>query len=205
MGRTHHRFVISDRLWQRIAPLLPGKATDRGLTVRDNRLFLEVVFWRRGTGVPWRDPYPGFGKWNSQFRPFRRWANSGVLQRLFQALSGHPDLESCSRQRHCLSSPEGFWRNRGTQYQSIGRSRGGLTTKMMALVDGLGTLIGFLLLPGQTHHSKGVTPLLKTVPFGALLVDKAFDTNGLLTALNARGAIAGTPPKASRKHQRALR
>ena len=72
---------------------------------------------------------------------------------------------------------------------------------MMALVDGMGILIGFLLLPGQTHHSKGGSPLLKTVPFGTLLADKAFDTNGLLTALDARGATAGTPPKASRKHQ----
>ena len=29
---THHRFVISDGLWQLIAPLLPAKATDRGVT-----------------------------------------------------------------------------------------------------------------------------------------------------------------------------
>ncbi len=93
---THHHFVISDRLWQLIAPLLPGKATDRDLTARDNRLFLEVVFWRVGTGALWRDLPPGFGKWNSQLRRFQRWANSRVLQRLFQALSGHPDLDCCS-------------------------------------------------------------------------------------------------------------
>ncbi len=70
---------------------------------------------------------------------------------------------------------------------------------------GLDTLIGFgfPLLPGQTYSSKGVAPLLKTVPFGVLLADKAFDTNGLLTKLDARGATAGIPPRASRKHQRA--
>ena len=52
----------------------------------------------------------------------------------------------------------------------------------------LGTLIGFgfPLLPGQTYSSKGVAPLLKTVAFGALLADKAFDTNGLVTKLDAR-------------------
>ncbi len=48
----HHRFVISDRLWRRIAPLLPGKAPDRGVTAGDNCLFLEAVFWRVRTGAP---------------------------------------------------------------------------------------------------------------------------------------------------------
>ncbi len=38
------RFVISDRLWHLIAPLLPDKAGDRGVTAPDNRLFLEAVF-----------------------------------------------------------------------------------------------------------------------------------------------------------------
>ena len=40
---SEHRFVTTDQLWQSIAPLLPGNATDRGVTARDNRLFLEAV------------------------------------------------------------------------------------------------------------------------------------------------------------------
>ena len=68
-------FVITDRLWRPIAPLLPGKATDR-VTARDNRLFLEAVLWKVRTGAPWRDLPPCFGTWNSQFRRFRRWAEA---------------------------------------------------------------------------------------------------------------------------------
>ncbi|OKO80875.1 hypothetical protein AC628_08100 [Bradyrhizobium sp. NAS96.2] len=45
-------------------------------------------------------------------------------------------------------------RKRGIQNQAIGRSRGGLTTKIVALVDALGNLIRFVLLPGQRHDSK---------------------------------------------------
>ncbi len=75
---THHHFVIRDGLWQHIAPLPPGKATDRGVTAR-NSLFLEAVFRRVGTGAPWRDLPPGFGQWNSQFRCFQPWANSRAL------------------------------------------------------------------------------------------------------------------------------
>ncbi|SEO23607.1 Putative transposase of IS4/5 family [Pseudorhodobacter antarcticus] len=36
---------------------------------------------------------PAFGNWNSQFRRFRRWAQSGVFESLFNAMSGDPDLE----------------------------------------------------------------------------------------------------------------
>lgn len=93
-------------------------------------------------------------------------------------------------------------RKRGTQYQAIGRSRGGLTTKIVALVDALGNLVRFLLLPGQAHDMKGVAPLIRNVPFGALLADKAFDANWLLQELDPRGATAVIPPKANRKHQR---
>jgi len=49
---SEHHFVIMDRLWKRIAPVLPGKATDRGVTARDNRLFLEAVLQKMGAGVP---------------------------------------------------------------------------------------------------------------------------------------------------------
>ncbi len=49
------RLVISDELWARIAPLLPGKAGDPGATGRDNRWFMEAVLWRVRTGSPWRD------------------------------------------------------------------------------------------------------------------------------------------------------
>ena len=53
-------------------------------------------------------------------------------------------------------SPAWDGRKKGTQNQAIGRSRGGLTTKIVALVDGLGNLARFVLLPGQRHDSAGV-------------------------------------------------
>ena len=87
------RFVISDDLWRTIAPHLPGKNTDRGVTAADNRLFLEAVLWRVRTGSPWRDLPPAFGNWNSTFRRFRRWAEKGVFDRLFKVLSDEVDFE----------------------------------------------------------------------------------------------------------------
>ena len=49
------RKMLRDDQWQRIEHLLPGKASDRGVTVKDNRRFVEAVLWIMRTGSPWRD------------------------------------------------------------------------------------------------------------------------------------------------------
>ena len=87
------RFVVSDAVWEKIASLLPGKASDSGVTAKDNRLFLEAVLWMVRTGAPWRDLPERFGNWNSVFRRFRRWAQTSVLEHVFHTLSGDPDFE----------------------------------------------------------------------------------------------------------------
>ena len=87
----------------------------------------------------------------------------------------------------------------GTEQQAIGRSRGGLTTKIVALADALGNLAGFVLLPGQRHDTVGAAPLVEGVSFDALLGDKAFGADWLRANLDDRGAITVIPPKASRK------
>jgi transposase len=86
--------VLRDDQWTRIAPLLPGKAGEPGRSAADNRLFLEAVLGIVRVGAPWRDLADGFGNWNSVFQRFRRWARSGVFDRVFQALSEDADFGS---------------------------------------------------------------------------------------------------------------
>jgi len=88
-----------------------------------------------------------------------------------------------------------------THRQPIGRSRGGLTTKIVALVDALGNLACFILLPGQRHDLVGVAPLIENVEFDMFLADKAFDADWLRAELNQRGAIVVIPPKSNRAQQ----
>ncbi len=87
------RDILSDAQWERVAPLLPGKPGDPGRSAENNRLFLEAVLWMARTGTPWRDLHERFGKWNSVFRRFRRWATKGVFESLFKSLSDDPDFE----------------------------------------------------------------------------------------------------------------
>ena len=73
-----------------------------------------------------------------------------------------------------------------------------MTTKIVALVDALGNLARFVLLPGQRHDSLGTEPLLDGIAIEALIADKAFDNDRLRAELAARGALAVIPPKADR-------
>ena len=63
-----------------------------------------------------------------------------------------------------------------------------MTTKILALVDALGNLVHFVLLSGQRFDTIGVEPLIEGINFGALIGDKAFDSNTIIAALNKRGA-----------------
>ena len=63
-----------------------------------------------------------------------------------------------------------------------------MTTKILALTDALGNLVRFVLLPGQRFDTIGVPPLIEGVEFGALIADKAFDSNDIIANLNERGA-----------------
>ena len=76
-----------------------------------------------------------------------------------------------------------------------------MTTKILALTDALGNLVGFNLLPGQRFDTVGVAPLIRHIEFGGLIApshglqanhcratDKAFDSNWIIENLNQRGA-----------------
>ncbi len=90
------RTVLTDAMWARIEDMLPGKKSDPGGTAADSRLFMEAVLWRFRTGSPWRDLPARFGNRDGVFRRFRRWALSGVFERVFNALSEESGLERVS-------------------------------------------------------------------------------------------------------------
>lgn len=58
----------------------------------------------------------------------------------------------------------------------------------MALTDALGNLVRFVLLPGNRWDTLGVAPLIEGIEMGALLGDKAYDSNWIIDELNQRGA-----------------
>jgi len=87
------RFILRDDQWARLEPLCPGKKSDRGVTAKDNRLFLEAVLWVARTGCPWRDLPKEFGHWHRVYVRFSRWVRKKVISRIKKEFLADPDLE----------------------------------------------------------------------------------------------------------------
>ena len=83
----------------------------------------------------------------------------------------------------------------------MGRSRGGLTTKIHALVDASGLPIALKLTEGQAHDGRSADDMLGSVVAGnILLADRAYDCDALRQTLTARGAWANVKPMPRRRN-----
>jgi len=192
--------TLTDAQRKIIAPDCLGRECDPGRTGPDPRLFVEVVLWIARTGCPWRDLPVEFGGWNTVFKRFRRWVKADAFYRIFRALAEDADFEYTMIDGTITKvHRHGQGANRGTQCQAIGHSRGGMTSKIMALTDALGSLIDFRLLPCQAHALRGTAALIDGLSCGQLLADHAFGTNWLREALSAAKIEAVIPPKSNRR------
>ena len=88
------RKMLTNRQWQLISPLLPGKASDPGRTSNSNRSTVEGIPWISRTGPPWRDLPPEFGRWGTVYQRFNRWTKAGVFDKISEATSGILDLRA---------------------------------------------------------------------------------------------------------------
>ena len=83
----------------------------------------------------------------------------------------------------------------------MGRSRGGLTTKIHAMVDANGLPIGLKLTEGQAHDGRAAQDMLETLgPGDILLADRAYDSDATRQTVAERGAWANIKPMPNRKN-----
>ena len=92
---------LTDREWAMIGPLLPPERGRWARPAGDNRRFLNGMLHVLRTGCPWRDMHERYGKWNSVYVRFRRWAEQGVWDALLQTLV---DFGLTDNWRHMIDS-----------------------------------------------------------------------------------------------------
>ena len=116
--------------------------------------------------------------------------------RLRRATGGGDD-----RQHGGARASRGERGKRGERGQAIGRSRGGRTTKIHALIDHAGRPLAFRLTGGNIADVTVAAPLLcQLAPSAWLIGDKGYDADHLRALLDSRGTIAVIPNKSNRKH-----
>ncbi len=103
-----------------------------------------------------------------KFRRFRRGARAGVFERPFKAISGDLDLEQKLIDGAIVSVRRKATGAKGGHGIRPSGARGDPMTRIVALVDALGNLTGFPLLPGQAHDMRGAASLMQGGPDGAL-------------------------------------
>ncbi|WP_407939523.1 IS5 family transposase [Nocardia terrae] len=168
--------VLTDRQWELLELLLPKSEGHVGRNFANNRLIVEGMLYRLRTSLPWRDLPDHFGPWQTVWKRHRRYAADGTWDRVLTALlaladtTGNLDwvvsVDSTIVRAHqhaagaAADSVSGGYEPAD---HAIGRSRGGLTTKIHLVTDGAGRGLAVLLTPGQTNDSPLLPPLLDAV------------------------------------------
>lgn len=195
------RYDLTDFEWRVIEPLLPNKP--RGVPRVDGRRVLNGIFWILRSGAPWREIPERYGPYTTCYSRFRRWMRAGIWDGLMDALTnpshdGVTMIGGASVRVHHLAATL----KADHQDRCLGRSRGGLTTKIHAVTDGKGLPIKIVITPGNAHDLMAASELINDLrPGGMLLADRAYDAEWLRASLRTKSSWANIPPKSNRKRQ----
>jgi transposase len=137
-------------------------------------------------------------------RRFSRWAIRGVWATILGLLALDADTEYAMIDSSLVRAHQhSAGARKADGEQAIGRSEGGLSTKIHVLVDALGNPLKAILTGGQTHDLGGADARLPGLEAKALLADKAYDADArVIEPLEAAGKTAIIPPKSNRKTPR---
>lgn len=191
------RYELTDPEWTAIKPMLPNKP--RGVPRVNDRRVLNGIFWVLRSGAPWRDLPSSFGPYTTCYNRFVRWRRAGVWSWIMDAFAGAHDgavqmidtsIVRVHQHAACIA------RNRR---QGMGRSRGGLTSKIHALVDTNGLPIRLALTTGEAHDNRLAAKFLSRLkPGSMLLADRGYDADWIRALVCQRGAWANIPPRSNR-------
>ncbi|MFF5211066.1 IS5 family transposase [Streptosporangium sp. NPDC000396] len=154
----------SDEGWERIRHLLPSDPP-RGGRWRDHRQVIDAVAWKYRGNNAWRDLPERFGPWQTVFNRFRRWAQDGTWHRILIQLQAQADAAGdidwlvsvdstvVRAHQHAAGARKKGAPSGEPDDHALGRSRGGLTTKVHLAADGKCRPLSVLIAAGHRHDS----------------------------------------------------
>ncbi|MFC3714534.1 IS5 family transposase [Sphingoaurantiacus capsulatus] len=194
--------MLSEAQMRRIAPHFP---LSHGVARVDDRRVLSGILFVIRNGLRWRDAPAAYGPHKTIYNRFIRWSRLGVFNRIFAELAAGSDagdrlmIDATHLKAHRTAAS---LLKKGLLPRCIGRSRGGLTTKLHAVCDGSGRPVRLALTEGQTSDYKGAALLVGTLPPArAMLGDRGYDARWFREALAERGITACIPSHRTRKIQ----
>ena len=195
---------LTQAQYERIAPYLP---LQRGNVRVSNRQVLNAILYVAEQGCKWRGLPARFGNWHTIYTRMNRWSKNGVLDGVFEQLQREQivriRLEAVSMDSTSVKvHPDGTGALKKNGPQSIGKSRGGWTTKIHMVSADARTAIAFSLSPGQAHDAPEGRKLLNRMgqqhDNPSLIMDRAYEGDETRQLALALGYTPVVPPKASR-------
>ncbi|TMU96537.1 IS5 family transposase [Streptomyces sp. DASNCL29] len=214
--------------WARIEPLLPDRTPRRGGRWRDHRQVIDAIAFKFRTGTQWVHLPEKYGNWRGVYDRLRMWALDGTWERVFTALVARADADEDLKWAVAVDSTivrahqhAAGARKTGAPAgepadHAIGRSRGGLTTKIRLAADGNCRPLAFRLTAGQAGDAPAFEPVMAAirVPRATgrprtrpemVLADKAYSSRAIRHHLRRRGIRAVIPVPADQAAHRRRR
>ncbi|MER5604287.1 IS5 family transposase [Streptomyces sp. NPDC002265] len=224
---------LTSEQWARLEPLLPvGKKPGRP-PVWSKRQLINGIRWRTRTGAPWRDVPARYGEWETVYDLFRRWQRDGTWSRILTQLQAEADAKGLitwdvsvdstiarahqhaagARKRDLQRDKPGGVTNEPADH-GLGRSRGGLTTKVHLAVEHGQKPLSFLVTAGQRHDSPQFQPVLDRIRVprsgvgrprrrpDRVRADKAYGSRSNRDYLRKRGIRCTIPEKSDQIRNR---
>lgn len=190
---TMLRTMLTDERWAKLQQLM--NFSGRVYNKPEHRMTIEGILYRMRTGLPWRDLPPEFGNWSTVFRRFNLWSKKGILHRLFNELSRNPDLEWLFIDGSIVRSHQHSTGSPTEHDESIGKSRGGNSTKIHLAVDSHGLPVHFELSVGQRNDIAVAEELVEKAPTAQYVIaDKGYDSEKFREYVSeAKGSIPVIP------------
>ncbi|MEU5581027.1 IS5 family transposase [Streptomyces huasconensis] len=179
MGRAD----LTDLEWARLEPHLLKNA-GRGGRWKSHCVIIDGIFFRQWTGIPWRDLPECFGSWKTVHDRHRRWSADGTWGRMVQAVLTVADADGridwsmvgvdstvCRAHQHAAGARKGPPRVPGRRArpahhrgdEGLGRSRGGLTTKIHLSGEGGRHPLAILVTSGQAGDGPQLIPVMERI------------------------------------------
>ena len=163
---------------------------------------LEAMLHVLRTGCPWRDLPEHFGRWSSVYTRWSRWCEAGLWAGILDLLAERPagvlrSLDATHIKVHQdAANPAG-----GREHQRSGQTKGGLNTKLTALVDSRGRAWQLTLAPGSQADVRAAQEIV--LPAATVVIaDKGYDSDPFCQTIAAGGSRPCIPPRRGRRQPR---
>lgn len=198
-----HLFWLTEAQMSRLRPFFPRS---HGKPRVDDRRVLSGIVHVNRNGLRWRDAPSAYGSHKTLYSRWRRWSRMGVFARMLLALAQARQeadvlmIDATHLKVHRTAASLRVRMGLKTGRRMIGRTKGGLNSKLHVVADTKGRPIQMFLSAGHRSDYVGALALLSSLPPAkALIADRGYDADWLRAALADRGIVACIPARRGRR------